>query len=696
MKEIIGITSLILALFFWIPTPLAADPIWEYIYEGDILPDDTSLGDNAWQLEGDNRFAEITDQGELHIDDVGANHCFFLYNVADAALMQQATIEARVKVLSQSGSANFEVLVGIQDGSNSKWLDLFPDHILLNATSSTYDVDMTEYHILRMVRDTEDIHIYVDDVEVISEPHVGAGESWIGFIFGAGCTACTSEQYWDYLVFTTEGAFSPEELPSYASIRKPGSAYGPKPADESLHPNTWVNLSWRAGDFAVSHDVYIGDSFDAVNEGAEGTFVGNQAGTFIVVGFPGFPYPDGLVPGTTYYWRIDEVNDTEPNSPWKGNVWSFSVPPKTAYWPDPADVTESVDLDVELSWMGGYGAKLHTVYFGDNFNDVNDAAGGLPQGVATYTPGPLKLAETYYWRIDEFDAIATYKGDVWSFTTQGAVGSPNPANGAVDVEQTPVLTWIPGVYGASHEVYFGTDKESVKNANTGSPEYKGSGNLGSESYNPGKLSWYTTYYWRIDEANNVNPDSPWTGNVWNFTTADFILIEDFEDYNDYPPDEIFSTWIDGYGTTTNGSMSSHADPPFAETNNVHGGSQSMPLYYDNNLMYSEATMTLTQRIWTEEDVGILSLWFRGDASNAAERMYVALNGSAVVYHDNPNAAQIATWTEWRIDLQDFAVQGVNLTNVNTIAIGFGDKNNLQAGGSGMVFFDDIRLYRPAP
>jgi len=43
-----------------------------------------------------------------------------------------------------------------------------------------------------------------------------------------------------------------------------------------------------------------------------------------------------------------------------------------------------------------------------------------------------------------------------------------------------------------------------------------------------------------------------------------------------------------------------------------------------------------------------------------------------------------------------AFTGVNLTNVNTISIGFGDKNNLQAGGSGMVLFDDIRLYRPAP
>jgi len=77
---------------------------------------------------------------------------------------------------------------------------------------------------------------------------------------------------------------------------------------------------------------------------------------------------------------------------------------------------------------------------------------------------------------------------------------------------------------------------------------------------------------------------------------------------------------------------------------------------------------------------------------------VALNGSAVVYHDNPNAALIDDWTEWNIDLQEFATQGVNLTNVNTIAIGFGDKNNLQPGGSGLVYFDDIRLYplRPEP
>ena len=179
-------------------------------------------------------------------------------------------------------------------------------------------------------------------------------------------------------------------------------------------------------------------------------------------------------------------------------------------------------------------------------------------------------------------------------------------------------------------------------------------------------------------------------------------MDDFEDYNDYPPDEIFSTWIDGYGIATNGSTAGYPEPDFlagehyVETTIVHGGSQSMPLFYENDFKYSEVTMTLTQRDWTEEGVGVLTLWFYGDASNAAERMYVALNGSAVVYHDNPNAAQIATWTQWTIDLQEFADQGVNLANVNTITIGFGDKNNLQAGGSGTLFIDDIRLYRPAP
>ncbi|MBC8468762.1 MAG: hypothetical protein H8D56_04760 [Planctomycetes bacterium] len=476
------------------------------------------------------------------------------------------------------------------------------------------------------------------------------------------------------------------------TARSTGKAYNPTPADSAYHEDTWASLGWSPAESAASHDVYFGENYNNVNDGAGETFVGNQLATFMVVGFPGFTYPDGLIPGTTYYWRIDEIEGD--GTIRKGDIWSFRVPPKTAYNPNPPDGAESVDPDAVLEWTVGYGAKLHTIYFGDNFDDVNNASGGLPQGATTYSPGTLELAKTYYWRVDEFDAVATYKGDVWSFTTQGAVGSPKPANGAVDVTQTPVLTWAPG-FGASHEVYFGADAASL--------ELKSSGNLGSESYEPGQLEWDTTYYWRIDEANSANADSPWTGPLWSFTTANFLVVDDFESYNNLNEEEpgsnrIYLAWIDGFDNpATNGSVVGYPNPPFAEQANVHSGNQSMPLAYDNAVGKSEATSVLTYpRDWTEKGVNTLTVWYAGAVGNAAETMYVVLNNSAVVTNDNPDAALIESWTQWDIDLQLFADQGVNLANVNTITLGFGNRSNPVAGGAGMVFFDDIRLYIQEP
>jgi hypothetical protein len=75
-------------------------------------------------------------------------------------------------------------------------------------------------------------------------------------------------------------------------------------------------------------------------------------------------------------------------------------------------------------------------------------------------------------------------------------------------------------------------------------------------------------------------------------------------------------------------------------------------------------------------------------------MYVILNGSAGVDNDNPDAAKASDWTEWNIDLQAFADQGVNLANVTSITLGLGNRANPVAGGSGMLYFDDIRLYAP--
>jgi len=476
-------------------------------------------------------------------------------------------------------------------------------------------------------------------------------------------------------------------------------ALGPSPADGALHADTWVTLSWKAGDFAVSHDVYLGDDFEAVNSDdvAGGTFRGNQTSTFYVAGFPGFAYPDGLVPGTTYYWRIDEVNEAEPNSPWKGTVWSISVPPKTAYNPNPADGAEFVDPNVPLSWTSGFGAKLHTVYIGTDYDTVNNATGGLPQGPAKYTPAaPLELEKVYYWRVDEFDALATHKGDVWGFTTPSAAGSLNPVNGAVDVQMNSTLNWTPAATAVSHDFYLGTDKDAVRNATAASPEFKGNKAIGAETYDPGKLDWHSDYYWRVDAVYGTGTVK---GLVWSFTTANFISVDDFEAYNDIdPPDEasnrIFESWIDGFGTTDNGALVGNDLPPYAEQTVVHGGAQSLIYRYDNTNKTSEATLTLVYpRDWTEEGVTKLSLWFRGAGANAADKMYIALNGSAVVYHDDSAVTQKGGWNRWVIDLQAFADQGVNLANVNTLTIGFGTKGSPAAGGSGQIYFDDIRLYR---
>ncbi|UCF15636.1 MAG: LamG domain-containing protein, partial [Phycisphaerales bacterium] len=177
----------------------------------------------------------------------------------------------------------------------------------------------------------------------------------------------------------------------------------PDPADGAKLEATWVTLGWRAGDFAVSHDAYLGDNFDDVNNAAPGdpTFQGNQTTAMLIAGFFGYAYPDGLVPGTTYYWRVDEVNPDDPNSPWKGDVWSFWIPPVEAYAPSPSDAAQYVGTDVTLNWEAGFEAKLHYVHFGDNFDDVNNAAVGTPSVATTFAPGTLELGKTYYWRVDE-------------------------------------------------------------------------------------------------------------------------------------------------------------------------------------------------------------------------------------------------------------------------------------------------------
>jgi len=111
-------------------------------------------------------------------------------------------------------------------------------------------------------------------------------------------------------------------------------------------------------------------------------------------------------------------------------------------------------------------------------------------------------------------------------------------------------------------------------------------------------------------------------------------------------------------------------------------------------------MTLTApRDWTQAGVTELSLWFQGASGNAAEPLYVSISNSsgspAVATNNDPSAATVRRWTQWNIPLQAFADQGINLSNVDQIAIGLGTTGNAAApGGSGTIYVDDIRLYQP--
>ena len=279
---------------------------------------------------------------------------------------------------------------------------------------------------------------------------------------------------------------------------------------------------------------------------------------------------------------------------------------------------------------------------------------------------------------------------------------PSPDSGATDADVNAFLSFRAGREASEHDVYFSSDMQTLIDE-TISPVRIPAGSS-SAGYYPGALDLNQTYYWKVNEVNEAGSPATWQGDLWSFTTQEYLVVDDFESYNDLNEDEsdsnrIYLAWLDGFDNPTiNGSIVGYAEPPFAEKTIVHSGNQSMPMSYDNSAAgKSEATLSLaSNRDWTVNSVNTLTIWLSGDAANAAEPLYVALNGNALVTNDNPNAAQESTWTEWSIDLQAFADQGVNLTNVTSITLGLGNRNNPVAGGAGMMFFDDIRLSRPAP
>ena len=342
-----------------------------------------------------------------------------------------------------------------------------------------------------------------------------------------------------------------------------------------------------------------------------------------------------------------------------------------------------------------------------------DPQGGSPTATMDITGGTLIIQG------DVTGAINGYVADGW-ITAYGGGGdvevrlvdsdtvvtaslganawNPSPQDGAVDVPLDTILSWTPGEHALKHDAYFGTSLEEVSRSSDPNV-LPGWGRQDSNIFDPGTLTLGQTYYWRVDEVNEAETPAVQRGNVWSFTTSQYVVIDDFEDYNDYEPDRIFDTWADGWEKPANGSQIGYIQPPFIEQFIVQDGTQCTAFYYDNSgeAKYSEAVRSIDNlKDWTETGARALSLWLYGNLHNVPDRMYVALEdstgASTSVYHDDFGAVIMHAWQEWNIDLTKFSDAGVDLTCLSRLYIGIGDKENPSSGASGMLYLDSIRLY----
>jgi hypothetical protein len=275
------------------------------------------------------------------------------------------------------------------------------------------------------------------------------------------------------------------------------------------------------------------------------------------------------------------------------------------------------------------------------------------------------------------------------------VRNPVPKNGARNVALDTTLSWIAGRQAAQHKVYFESNRQAIVDGTALV------GTINQTSYGPLSLNPGKRYYWRVDEVNNTEIPAIWQGSLWNFSTQEYLVLDGFESYNDIEAGQegsnlVYSTWVDGYeNPSMNGSTMGYFEvfQPTMETDIVHRGEKSAPLFYDNTQApLSEVTASTDDlsvgRDWSGISPDILSLSFYGDPNNAVtEQMYVKLNDAKVLYDGDPNNLIRQTWQQWNIDISLF---NIDLGNVTQITIGF--ERTQTTGGTGMIFIDDIQLY----
>ncbi|NLZ03746.1 MAG: hypothetical protein GXY19_01060 [Phycisphaerae bacterium] len=615
-----------------------------------------------------------------------------------------------------------------------------------HVSGTTVIVPDTWYHVTIMAENDGPMRIFVNGIEEGTSIST-AGTLWAtGTRIFVGSNSGHSMGWFQGLVDDLQIY---DEALAADQIRKvmrgdAAMSSDPYPEDGTADLPRDVVLRWSAGEFAATHDVYFGTVFDDVNDGSRANPMnvlvsqGQTAATYDPIGVLGFE--------TTYYWRIDEVNAAPDNTIYKGEVWSFTTEP-VAYpvgaivatsngisepGVGPENTVNGSGLDAgdqhstasDDMWLATPGAdplwiqyqfdrvyKLHQMLVWNynvqfelllGFGIKNVTVECSENGIDWTSLGDVDLARATAKATYEANTAVEFGGTPARFVRlnvnsgYGMMGQyglsevrflfipaqarePQPTDGATGVAVDSSLSWRAGREAVSHEVYYGTDPNALSLVGT----------TGAAGYTPEALTLATTYYWRVNEVNEADAIPVWEGEVWSFTAQEFLVVEDFESYNDDVDagTTIFDTWIDGWINNT-GSTVGYLNAPFAERTIVHGGRQSMPLSYDNtNVSVSETEYALAQN-WTTNGIQSLSLYFHGDPENGEARLYVEINNTRVVYDGDPADIARPAWQAWNIDLSAAAS---DLSDVTTLTIGLEG-----TGATGVVFIDDIRLYPWTP
>ena len=527
-------------------------------------------------------------------------------------------------------------------------------------------------------------------------------------------------------------ALSAEEVQQAMTGIQQGQASKPNPTDGATDVLRDSVLAWKPGKYAATHDVYFGTELEEVNTGTVPTGSGLDVDSFD-------PGPLGF--GTTYFWRVDEVNAAPDFSVHTGEVWSFTVEPFSIPVTNiTATASSSFGASVAENTINGSGLvdDLH----GTSATDMW-ISGGIPATIEYAFDRAYKLHEMWVWNsnqtIEPFigfgakDIVIEHSLDGENWTALEGVGplaqapgmadyahnntidfggakaqhvrmsittvqgfapqaslsevrflyiptfatGPNPLSGATDVSADVTLSWArDGREAAGHDIYLGADPNALSLA--GSVTESSFDSLAAD------LQLGQTYYWQVVEVNDAMDPSEWAGAIWSFTTVETILVDDMESYRDEEFLEIWATWIDGFDDSANGSLVGNGAAGAPETDRVHGGSQSLPLHYDNSAAaQSEATRTFDVPMdWTGHGVASLVLYFQGSATNTGGSLYVKINDTKIAYDGDASNLMRLGWNKWTIIL---AEAGANLSRVNSLTVG------VDSGGMGVVTIDDIQL-----